>query len=174
MRRFSRSRTTAGVDLIERCAGRLAGCGIRLSNAAIGCAKFYSRPPDAVIRVRDYPFPNLMCNVAAETAEKLRIDFSSLATLPHRLTYAAEPRRSESVIRVPRLGALLIWNLPPKLLARSRILKRPNFWDLVSCASSEVGSNPGPLSATMMRTLSRRRCCIVMCTALPTALLHRI
>jgi hypothetical protein len=50
---FLEVRITADVDLIERCAARLAGCGIRVTNAAIGCAKFYSRSPDAVIRVRD-------------------------------------------------------------------------------------------------------------------------
>jgi hypothetical protein len=31
----------------------LAGCGIRITNAAIGYAKFFSRSHDAVIRVYD-------------------------------------------------------------------------------------------------------------------------
>jgi len=50
---FLEAQITADVDLIERRAGRLAGCGIRVTNAAIGYAKFYSRSHDAVIRVRD-------------------------------------------------------------------------------------------------------------------------
>ena len=54
---FLEARITAGVDLIERRAGPLAGCGIRVSSAAIGYAKFYSRSHDAVIRVAMQPVP---------------------------------------------------------------------------------------------------------------------
>jgi hypothetical protein len=50
------------------------------------------------------------------------------------------------------------------------MLKRPSFWELVNCPSSEVGSNPGPSSATIIRTLSGRRCCIMIWTVLPVAL----
>jgi hypothetical protein len=45
---FLEARITADVDLIERRAGRLAACGIRVSSAAIGYAKFYSRSHDAI------------------------------------------------------------------------------------------------------------------------------
>src|SRR2546427_594248 len=45
------------------------------------------------------------------------------------------------------------------------MLRRPTLSEPVRLSSSELGSKPGPSSATMMRTLPGRRCCIVICTA---------
>ena len=96
--------------------------------------------------------------ILSARAARVRLAIAGSGFARLSTTASADPRGAIKRNRVPRRGALSMSKRPPSSVSRSRMLNRPHpTWPAFVRSTSPAGSNPIPLSDTVMHRVSSGR-----------------